>query len=71
MIELHINGQQFSFDSTDVETLEQALSVYFENKQQSTFALALNGEFVGKEAYKNTRISTGDSIDIMFPIQGG
>ena len=35
------------------------------------FAVALNGEFVGKENYDKTAVSDKDKIDILSPIQGG
>jgi sulfur carrier protein len=40
-------------------------------QQQQSFALALNGDFVGRDEYQNTFVSDNDSIDVLFPIVGG
>jgi len=67
---LFINGQSLSL--TDNNTLEHALNAFLtEQQQQLSFAVALNGDFVGKADYLTTDVSNGDSIDILFPIQGG
>ncbi|WP_440875180.1 sulfur carrier protein ThiS [Thalassotalea sp. PLHSN55] len=71
MNNIHINGELFSFDKRQAGFLDQALSMYFQGQTQSTFAIALNGEFIGKTDYAHTPIKNGDSIDIMLPIQGG
>lgn len=71
MKKLHINGELFELEHQQANSLGQALSHYFNGEKQSTFALALNGEFIGKAEYETTPISCGDSIDIMLPIQGG
>ncbi|NQY62104.1 MAG: sulfur carrier protein ThiS [Alteromonadaceae bacterium] len=82
-MKIKINGHTFELNSELTNTLtnelenkksiylNDALSRYFNNQQQSTFALALNGEFVGKDDYCSTSIKANDSIDILFPIQGG
>jgi len=54
------------------QTLITALAVFLTGEQQQqSFAVALNGDFVGKEDYQETSINQGDSIDVLFPIQGG
>ncbi len=68
---IFINGNEFNKSSTELTNLAQALVLFFDHQPQSTFAVALNGDFIGKEDYQTTAISTGDSIDILFPIQGG
>lgn len=42
-----------------------------ESQQQQSFALALNGDFIGKDDYAITELKNNDSIDILFPIVGG
>ena len=71
MKNIHINGELHAFEAGQVETLAHALALFFNGQAQSTFALALNGNFVGKSDYASTPVSSGDSIDIMLPIQGG
>ncbi|NQY36542.1 MAG: sulfur carrier protein ThiS [Alteromonadaceae bacterium] len=51
--------------------VDDALTKYFNNQQQSTFALALNGDFIGRDDYCSTPVKANDNIDILFPIQGG
>ena len=70
-----INGQSIMVEETipvQTPTLLIALTLYLSSdQQQQSFAVALNGDFVGKEAYQQTSINQGDSIDVLFPIQGG
>ena len=70
-----INGQSVMVEETipaQTPTLLTALALYLSSvQQQQSFAVALNGDFVGKEAYQQTLINRGDSIDVLFPIQGG
>lgn len=68
---IFINGDAITEQQTPIETIAQALALYFSGKEQSTFALALNGEFVGKEDYSTTKVNHNDSLDLLFPIQGG
>ncbi|MCJ8270929.1 MAG: sulfur carrier protein ThiS [Psychrosphaera sp.] len=35
------------------------------------FAVALNGQFVSKQNYRQTPVSADDKIEILSPIQGG
>jgi sulfur carrier protein len=70
-MKLFINGHSISIE-TEEPTLLVALQCYltFEQQQQS-FAVALNGDFVGKANYPQSSVNQGDSIDVLFPIQGG
>ncbi|SET23664.1 sulfur carrier protein ThiS [Thalassotalea agarivorans] len=67
MINIHINGEATTLCKTS--TMADALEQYVEAK--STFAAALNGEFVARDDYNHTQLKSGDSIDVMLPIQGG
>jgi len=51
--------------------MSTALGSYFIKPPQSTFAIALNGDFIGKADYPHTFVKSGDNIDILQPIQGG
>jgi len=57
---------------TSTDNLTVALQSFLSTEQQQlSYAVALNGDFIGKNQYGSTLLSTGDSIDILFPIQGG
>lgn len=69
-----INGESFALQTSENETtvVNQALLQFLNvNQQQTTFAVALNSEFVGRGDYARTSIKANDSIDVLFPIQGG
>jgi sulfur carrier protein len=68
---IHINGQAYPLNHEAQITVSAALTLYFIEPQQSTFAVALNGDFVSREDYDKTSVKNGDSIDILLPIQGG
>lgn len=72
-MQIYINGSTFEFThSLTPISIETALVIALPEKQlQQSFALALNGNFVGKEDYANTDLKNNDSIDILFPIVGG
>jgi len=68
-----INGKQVTIQNTDSQhVVSQVLTEFLsEYQQQTTFAVALNSDFVGKENYDQTPLKDGDIIDVLFPIQGG
>ncbi len=68
---IHINGKAYSLDHEVHISVSSALTLHFIEQQQSTFAVALNGDFVGKEDYDTTLVKNGDSLDVLLPIQGG
>lgn len=68
---IHINGKAYSLPHEISITVSAALNLYFIEPQQSTFAVALNGDFVGKTEYDTTHLNNGDSLDVLQPIQGG
>ena len=68
---IHINGKSYALGHETHISVTAALALYFIEPQQSTFAVALNGDFVGKEDYDITRVKNGDSLDVLQPIQGG
>ncbi|WLQ12931.1 sulfur carrier protein ThiS [Hahella aquimaris] len=35
------------------------------------FAVAINGEFVPRSAYAQTKVSPGDLVDVVAPVAGG
>jgi len=68
---IHINGKAYPLSNETHISVSSALTLYFIEPQQSTFAVALNGDFVGKSDYDTTIVKNGDSLDVLQPIQGG
>ena len=68
---IHINGQTYPLAHETKISVNSAINMYFIEPQQSTFAVALNGDFVSKEDYDKTFLKNGDSLDVLLPIQGG
>ena len=68
---IHINGKAYSLGYKTKMSVSFALTLHFIEPQQSTFAVALNGDFVGKSDYDITQLKDGDSLDVLQPIQGG
>jgi sulfur carrier protein len=68
---IHINGKFYSLAHEIQCSVNSALALHFIEPQQSTFAVALNGDFVGKTDYGTTLLKNGDSLDVLQPIQGG
>ncbi|MGL1956577.1 MAG: sulfur carrier protein ThiS [Colwellia sp.] len=68
---IHINGKAYSLEKAQHINIAEALALHFTKLQQSTFAVALNGDFIGKTDYQHTFVKNGDSLDVLQPIQGG
>ncbi|MBL4900145.1 MAG: sulfur carrier protein ThiS [Colwellia sp.] len=68
---IHINGKTYSLGNETHISVCSALTLHFIEPQQSTFAVALNGDFIGKSDYDTTMVNNGDSLDVLMPIQGG
>ena len=68
---IHINGKAYALGHENHISVSSALTLHFIEQQQSTFAVALNGDFVGKTDYDTTMVKNGDSLDVLQPIQGG
>ena len=73
---IHINGKAYTLGhethpNKDNISVTSALALHFVEPLQSTFAVALNGDFIGKEEYDATLLKNGDSLDVLQPIQGG
>lgn len=71
-MKININGQPYDLSILTNKNLHSALTLFLSNHQnQGTFAVAINGEFISKENYQTTLMVNNDSIDVLFPIQGG
>lgn len=73
---IFINGKAYTLPaSTNQEhshTVEAALKLFLTEQQtQTSFAVALNGDFVSKPSYSSTPINADDALDVLFPIVGG
>ncbi|TYK66564.1 sulfur carrier protein ThiS [Colwellia echini] len=68
---IYINGTAYPLSQALGINITSALTLHFNKPQQSTFAVALNGDFVGKADYDNILVKNGDSLDVLQPIQGG
>ena len=67
---IFINGESLVVDANG--TLEAALKQFLpQSKQELSFAVALNSDFVSKSEYASTSLKEGDAIDVLFPIYGG
>ncbi|WP_281560447.1 sulfur carrier protein ThiS [Thalassomonas sp. RHCl1] len=70
MMKITINGQLFELEQD--HSVTAALALFLTPQQQKTsFAVALNGEFLARENYPVTTLSHQDGLDVLFPIQGG
>ena len=67
MIQVHFNNKKITFDSK----LSLAELLVQQNCMATHFAVALNQNFIAKSQYASTYLVTGDSIDIIAPMQGG
>jgi sulfur carrier protein len=77
---IHINGKAYPLNNETNMSVTAALTLHFIDphligsqpiEQRSTFAVALNGDFVGKTEYDTIIVKNGDSLDVLLPIQGG
>jgi sulfur carrier protein len=66
-----INGQSITVETKNSNMLAALQQYLTAEQQKQSFATALNGDFVGKTDYHKTFVNQGDSIDVLFPIQGG
>jgi len=67
MITVHLNDSPITLDR------EQSLQDLLTQHHVTTlhFAVALNQQFVPRQAYSSTCLSEGDRVDIITPMQGG
>lgn len=61
-----INGTERTTDASSIEEL-----LLEQGYEPQGIAVALNGEFVPKSTYAETRISAADDIEVVSPMQGG
>ena len=61
-----LNGEKIAI--TGAVNLEQFMG---EQRQTGPVAVALNGQFVPKSQYGETQLQSGDTLEIVAPMQGG
>ena len=67
MIEVSVNGELKQLnEGLNVSQMIEAL-----NYKTKGFAVAVNSTFVAITSYEKTIIKSGDTIDILAPVQGG
>ena len=71
-MKIFINGQAYDLTPLTNKTITDALELFLNTEQQKqSFAVAVNGDFVSKNDYQQTLLKANDSLDVLFPIQGG
>jgi sulfur carrier protein len=71
-MKIKINDQTYNIALLKEQNVKQALKLFLnEHQDRSTFAVALNGDFVDKNDYQKISLSENDQLDVLFPIQGG
>ena len=61
-----VNGKPHAVNATDLSSLLTELGY-----RNSTIATALNGEFIPYNARAGLRLTEGDRLEIVAPMQGG
>jgi sulfur carrier protein len=71
-MKIYINGESLELDDKENNVVAFALSQHLNDTQSKmSFAVAINGDFIAKESYATTTLSSNDSLDVLFPIVGG
>ncbi len=67
MIKVRINGKDSEL------TPDQTVQQYLESKglAERSLAVAVNGTVLRREEFADTRLSDGDSVEIVRPVGGG
>ena len=65
-MQVTVNGERREISSASVDALLGEL-----NYEGTHFAIAVNYDVVPKRAWAETRLQTGDEIEIITPRQGG
>ena len=67
MMDIHLNDECVSVpDNATVQGVLQQ-----EGYEGRPVAVALNGEFITRTNYEQTKLSAGDRLDIVSPMAGG
>ena len=65
-IELLFNGQPTCTELTNLAAFVEAHA-----EAGSVFAVTVNQNFVPRNQYTSTALNTGDSVELLSPMQGG
>lgn len=66
LIRVRVNGETTESEQADLAGLLRELGY-----SGDTFAVAVNGDFVPRARYTQTRLRDGDSLDVVAPVVGG
>jgi len=66
-ITVSLNGNSEAIESG--QSLQHALQQW--DLADKKVATAINGDFVPRSRYANTRLNNGDQIDVVAPVGGG
>ncbi len=67
MMKIQLNGEDKSLNSDS--NLYEAIEEW--QLLGQNFAIAINEQFIPKSAYNSTRLSEGDRVELVVPMQGG
>ena len=67
-MELSVNGEKQQLPQTALSVTD--LLIHFDAQQRKA-AVAVNGQFVPKSEHDTTQLQTGDTVEIVSPMQGG
>lgn len=71
MIEVSLNNERVTLEPDTPLSDALAHWGYSANPEEQRIAVALNGEFVPRSRYGDTRLSHNDLLDIVQPVGGG
>jgi len=66
MIQLLVNGELTNCKETRLDDFLQK-----RNKEEASFAVAVNEFFIPKSEYQSVELKNGDNIELLVPMQGG
>jgi sulfur carrier protein len=70
MITIYLNSEACQVDK--IQTLHELLQQHGRlGLGPTTFAVAINNQFIPRSAYKATVLKADDRVDIIVPMQGG
>ncbi|MCY4144262.1 MAG: sulfur carrier protein ThiS [Gammaproteobacteria bacterium] len=61
-----VNGKDVEIASHELKTIVETLGY-----QCHKVVIAVNQEFVAKEKWDDFRVSAGDTLDVLSPVEGG
>ena len=69
VMKLRVNGKEQAFDKASLSIAD--LLAVCKVSQPDMVSVQLNGEFVNKENYPDTKVKDGDEVDFLYFMGGG